>query len=109
MSKVSHIQPFTITGNESVPTTFSNLILTVGRSDMADWNAWRDAFVVNGVNGDANEKSGSLESFGIIELQIFAEDRLRAFFIGFDEMNRVCICAWPDGATGSGPTTPESR
>jgi 4a-hydroxytetrahydrobiopterin dehydratase len=22
--------------------------------------------------------------------------------------NRVCVCAWPDGATGSGPTTPES-
>lgn len=21
--------------------------------------------------------------------------------------NRVCICAWPDGATGAGPTTPE--
>jgi 4a-hydroxytetrahydrobiopterin dehydratase len=23
--------------------------------------------------------------------------------------NRVCICAWPDGATASGPPTPESR
>jgi 4a-hydroxytetrahydrobiopterin dehydratase len=23
--------------------------------------------------------------------------------------NRVCICAWPDGATGSDPPTPESR
>jgi 4a-hydroxytetrahydrobiopterin dehydratase len=23
--------------------------------------------------------------------------------------NRVCICAWPDGATGSGPATPEPR
>jgi 4a-hydroxytetrahydrobiopterin dehydratase len=21
--------------------------------------------------------------------------------------NRVCVCAWPDGATGSGPQTPE--
>jgi 4a-hydroxytetrahydrobiopterin dehydratase len=23
--------------------------------------------------------------------------------------NRVCICAWPDGAIGSGPATPEPR
>lgn len=23
--------------------------------------------------------------------------------------NRVCLCAWPDGATGSGLPTPESR
>jgi 4a-hydroxytetrahydrobiopterin dehydratase len=23
--------------------------------------------------------------------------------------NRVCVCAWPDGATGSGPISPESR
>jgi 4a-hydroxytetrahydrobiopterin dehydratase len=23
--------------------------------------------------------------------------------------NRVCICAWPDGATGSGPATQEPR
>jgi 4a-hydroxytetrahydrobiopterin dehydratase len=23
--------------------------------------------------------------------------------------NRVCFCAWPDGATGSGVTTPEPR
>ena len=23
--------------------------------------------------------------------------------------NRVCICAWPDGANGSGPTTPDAR
>lgn len=23
--------------------------------------------------------------------------------------NRVCLCAWPDSATGAGPPTPESR
>jgi hypothetical protein len=43
------------------PTEFSNLILTISSIDIADWNTWRDSFVVNGKNDDGSETSGSLE------------------------------------------------
>lgn len=42
-------------------TEFSNLVLTISRIDIADWNTWRDSFVVNGKNDDGSETSGSLD------------------------------------------------
>lgn len=43
------------------PTEFSNLVLTISSIDIADWNTWRDSFVVKGTNDDGSETSGSLD------------------------------------------------
>jgi hypothetical protein len=42
-------------------TEFSNLVLTISSLDIADWNTWRDSFVVTGKNDDGSEMSGSLD------------------------------------------------
>ncbi len=42
-------------------TEFPNLGITLADVTRADWSAWRDDFVVSGNNGDAQEKSGSIE------------------------------------------------
>ena len=61
-ARVSRIESLTIKlAAETAPPEFSNLTLTLARSDEEEWNRWRDSFIVNGANNDASEKTGTLE------------------------------------------------
>lgn len=44
--------------------SISNLVLTIRDSDIAPWRQWLESFVVNGDNGDANEKVVDIELVG---------------------------------------------
>ncbi len=58
---VSKIEAFTIKQPMATATPeFSNLIITAASTDAAAWYAWRDSFVVNGLNKDDLEKNASL-------------------------------------------------
>lgn len=59
---LSQVQAFTIKQSSgSAAPEFSNVMLTLVASDLAGWSAWRDSFVINGINDDASEKNASLE------------------------------------------------
>jgi hypothetical protein len=59
---ISRIDPLTIKlAAETAAPEFSNLTLTIARSNEADWYAWRDNFVLKGANDDASERTGTLE------------------------------------------------
>ncbi len=72
-TKVSRIESFTVEsnvapriGDQRLPdlrsgVTFPNLEITLAESSASTWFAWFDTFVVQGNNGDAHEKSGSIE------------------------------------------------
>jgi len=61
--RTTRIEPFTI-GQAAGEPGISNLLVTIAvdlANPAANWLAWYDDFVVKGNNGDANEKTFTLE------------------------------------------------